>query len=51
MMHCDARALNLCPCITPDVLYDARMMHRDALVRLITPVFSGAIFAFSGVDL
>ena len=35
MMHCDARALDLCPCITRDVPYDARMMHRDALMRLM----------------
>ena len=35
MMHCDARAVNLCPCITRDVPYDARMMHRDALMRLM----------------
>ena len=34
-MHCDARALDLCPCITRDVPYDARMMHRDALMRLM----------------
>ena len=33
-MHRDARALDLCPCITRDVPYDARMMHRDALMRL-----------------
>ena len=35
MMHRDARALDLCPCITRDVPYDARMMHRDALMRLM----------------
>ena len=35
MMHCDARALDLCTCITRDVPYDARMMHRDALMRLM----------------
>ena len=35
MMHCDARALGLCPCITRDVPYDARVMHRDALMRLM----------------
>ena len=34
-MHRDARALDLCPCITRDVPYDARMMHRDALMRLM----------------
>ena len=40
MMHCDARALDLCPCITRDVPYDARMMHRDVLMRLMRLVLA-----------